>query len=94
MFSLICARINDWENNREAGDLRRRRGHYDVSVMTGSYRAYDSTKSLPNITLADFQLGIENQIAVRIESQTFHSGKCIRNYQLQNVGHFLSASLC
>ena len=33
MFSLICARINDWENNREAGDLRRQRGHYDVSVM-------------------------------------------------------------
>ena len=30
MFSLICARINDWVNNREAGDLRRHRGHYDV----------------------------------------------------------------
>ena len=33
MFSLICARINDWVNNREAGDLRRHRGHYDVNVM-------------------------------------------------------------
>ena len=33
MFSLICARINDWINNREAGDLRRYRGHYDVTVM-------------------------------------------------------------
>ena len=33
MLSLICARINDWVNNREAGDLRRHRGHYDVSVM-------------------------------------------------------------
>ena len=33
MFSLICARMNDWVNNREAGDLRRHRGHYDVSVM-------------------------------------------------------------
>ena len=33
MFSLICARINNWVNNREAGDLRRHRGHYDVSVM-------------------------------------------------------------
>ena len=30
---LICARINDWVNNREAGDLRRHRGHYDVIVM-------------------------------------------------------------
>ena len=33
MFSLICARINDWVNNREAGDLRRYRAHYDVVVM-------------------------------------------------------------
>ena len=33
MFSLICARINDWVNNREAGNLRRHRGHYDVIVM-------------------------------------------------------------
>ena len=33
MFSLICARINDWVNNREAADLRRYRGHYDVIVM-------------------------------------------------------------
>ena len=23
----------DWVNNREAGDLRRHRGHYDVNVM-------------------------------------------------------------
>ena len=33
MLSLICARINDWVNNREAGDLRRHRGHYNVNVM-------------------------------------------------------------
>ena len=34
MFSLICAWINGWVNNREAGDLRRHRSHYDVSVMS------------------------------------------------------------
>ena len=33
MFSLICVWINGWVNNREAGDLRRNRGHYDVIVM-------------------------------------------------------------
>ena len=33
MFSLICAWINGWVNSREAGELRRHRGHYDVSVM-------------------------------------------------------------
>ena len=33
MFPLICVSINDWINNREAGDLRHYRGHYDVTVM-------------------------------------------------------------
>ena len=33
MVSLICVWINGWINNREAADLRRHRGHYDVNVM-------------------------------------------------------------
>ena len=33
MFSLICAWINGWVNKREAGDLRRHRAHYDVTIM-------------------------------------------------------------
>ena len=33
MFSFICAWINGWVNNGEAGDLRRHRAHYDVTVM-------------------------------------------------------------
>ena len=33
MFTLICAWINGWVNNGEAGDLRRYRAHYDVIVM-------------------------------------------------------------
>ena len=43
MFSFICVRINGWVNNREVGDLRRYRAHYDVIVMynndTGTWRA-------------------------------------------------------
>ena len=38
MFPLICVWINGWANNREAGDLRRYRGHYNVIVM-GETRA-------------------------------------------------------
>ena len=34
MFSLIYARINDWVNKREAGDLRRHCAHYDVIVIS------------------------------------------------------------
>ena len=37
VLSLICARINGWVNgwvnNGEAGDFRRHRAHYDVTVM-------------------------------------------------------------
>ena len=33
VFSLICTWINDGVNNGEAGDLRRHRAHYDVTVM-------------------------------------------------------------
>ena len=33
MFSLICAWINGSVSNREAGDLRRHRIHYDVTIM-------------------------------------------------------------
>ena len=33
MFSLICAWTNGWINNQDAGDLRRRRANYDVTVM-------------------------------------------------------------
>ena len=33
IFSLICVWINGWVNNREGGNLRRYRAHYDVTVM-------------------------------------------------------------
>ena len=40
MFSLICVWINGWVNNREAGDLRRYRAHYDVTVMSNHNTAW------------------------------------------------------
>ena len=46
MFSLICVWINGWVNNREAGDLRRYRAHYDIIVMLQVYLAInDSCRS-------------------------------------------------
>ena len=38
MFSLICAWINGWVNNRKAGDLGRYRAHDDVTEMLRIYR--------------------------------------------------------
>ena len=37
MLSLICASINGWVNNHEAGGLRRNRAHYDVILMNISH---------------------------------------------------------
>ena len=45
MFSLISAQINGWANNREAGDLRRIRLHYDVTVMLMTHFAHSSHKA-------------------------------------------------
>ena len=42
MFYLICAWINGWVNNRESGDFRRHRVHYDVTVM-GAMRRESET---------------------------------------------------
>ena len=33
VFSLICAWTNGWANNRDAGDLRCHRAHYDFTVI-------------------------------------------------------------
>ena len=35
IFSLICAWTNSWANNRDTGDSRCHRSHYDVTVMYG-----------------------------------------------------------
>ena len=40
MFSLICAWINPWVNNRVAGDLGWHRAHYDVIVMIVMWHEY------------------------------------------------------
>ena len=40
MFSLICAWMNGWVNNGEAGDLRRHRAHYDVIVMCMNWMSF------------------------------------------------------
>ena len=44
VFSFICVWINDWVNNREAGDLRRHRGHCDVNVMGCARRPWKSRR--------------------------------------------------
>ena len=47
MFSLICARINGWVNNRKAGDLRRHQAHYDITVMEQTSLEAGSATQMP-----------------------------------------------
>ena len=47
IFSLICARINGWVNNREAGDVRRHCAHYDVIVLKIAAYTKDSYGAKP-----------------------------------------------
>ena len=46
MFSLICVWINSWVNNREAGDLGRYCGHYDVIVMIAWSLLYGTAQQI------------------------------------------------
>ena len=50
MFSLICAWTNGWANNRDAGDLRRNRAHYyvTVNVMKKAAKTSANTVSEPS----------------------------------------------
>ena len=67
MFSLICVWINGWVNSREAGDLRRYRAHYDVTVMSAVYQYRNQGERL-NITVVLF---IDAQLQQRF-SQIIH----------------------
>ena len=49
MFYFTCVWISDWVNNREAGDLRCHRGHYDVTVM--EQRSEKMTRCVDNENL-------------------------------------------
>ena len=58
MFTLIFARINGWVNNREAGDLRRYRAHYDVIVMDEVQQMKTSTSPISSWGFYETSKGI------------------------------------
>ena len=59
MFSLMYAWINDWVNNREAGDLRLQHGHYDVIVMrpVAQFVSAVGKKCYGNLRCNDLEIG-------------------------------------
>ena len=62
MFYFICARTNGCANNRDAGDLKRHRAHYGVTVMLYSYTTIISAVGCQNIgkwfiAMVDYNFG-------------------------------------
>ena len=54
MFSLIYAWTNDIANSRIVGDLKRRRAHFDVTLMVCRIKTRYDTKYPQYILLEDF----------------------------------------
>ena len=61
MFSLICAWINRWVNNREAGDWRRNRAHCDVIVIYGPCMIVSSQMN-ENLLISNSKLTSDSQL--------------------------------
>ena len=90
-FPLICVSTNGWINNRDAGDLRRHRAHYDVTVIvlritkSCSQQAHSHHHHLPASVSDYFQLVFSK--TYRMNSG--HTLKIILTYhskQLNSVG--------
>ena len=64
MFYLICVWINGWVNNREAGDLRRYRAHYDVTVMCNNSMSLAALASVAPLSYNNLCKHISNHNAI------------------------------
>ena len=72
---LPCAWINDWVNNREAGDLRCYRGHYGINVMMISIQQLLIIKFTKYLGFIFFEVQISSQwfpqATIKVFKQTF-----------------------
>ena len=73
IFSLICVWISGLVNNRETGDLRRHRDHYNVTVM----RFRITADGLPSLTTSTklwcFKKLLNKQLSCRWFEAIWHS---------------------
>ena len=95
MFSLICARINRWVNNREAGDLRRYRTHYDVTVMHSNWKIRQSyLKARDSPFHSNYQLMIVMEIIDIVYRLILYSRHIINNWSFTSLWrHTVSCSV-
>ena len=100
MFSLICVWINGLVNNCKAGDLRRYRAHYDVTVMHWQYfmhQAYLGRSSespiLPQLNCVDPMGPVVNILRPRRNEQHFADDIFKRIFFNENVWISIKISL-
>ena len=76
-FSLICAWINGWVNNHEAGNLRCHCAHYDVTVMTYPCQAYGNELDVPvqQVVLRKTILNEVQELSCQTERLLTHWGQ-------------------
>ena len=92
MFSLICVWINGWVNNREAGDLRRYRAHYDVTVMVRfEFKMSFGVISYIATTISGLQFPFDYCCDINNVKHMYRMGKSI--VKVQSIFHFLAAKI-
>ena len=92
MFSLICAWINGWVNNREAGDLRRHCAHYDVTVMVDLLQLIARMRVVLHVCYrtsarnVHFHINLQHQetAQVRFANCIFHSHRLYSCWKYEN----------
>ena len=90
-FSLICAWRNMWENNREAGDLRRNQTHCDVGEM-GIFQQSHYQLFLCNFTKYSDQIKQRNAlINLRNIPARFHLLCTLLCYRIKYVFRIVSS---
>ena len=96
MFPLICSWTNGWTNNRDAGDLRRHRAHYDVTVMVKSTGPRITTKSQQQVIqwwLVN-NWTFMNKLYWNSNQFRFPFKKMDLKISTANVGHLVLTSIC
>ena len=71
MFSSICNQTYGWVNNRDAGDLRRHRVHYDVTVLKTESKYYSQLISLDQYPCASVLVSSLFVCAISQNAPTF-----------------------
>ena len=94
MLPLICVWTNAWVNNRDAGDLRRYRVHYDVTVMISNKMFCHMISGSPNTTGLVIQTTLSHHYVWTCMSEASNKDKDTLLHPIDSVGcYYLSLVL-